>query len=113
MLLCHTRQYPYIQANKKVLNYILEGGVGNVLEGCVNEEAVTPDIRGRVQARGQQPASGKSESGIRYTWTHCHAIPDNMPFRCKSTCDDVERRAFYNIKVSVSVEGGFNASQIC
>ena len=63
--------------------------------------------------RGQQPASGKSESGNRYTWTHCHATaPDYMSFRGKSTCDDVEKRAFYNIKVSVSVVGGFNASQI-
>ena len=42
---------------------MFKGGVGNGLEGCVNEEAVTPDIRGRVQARGQQPPSGKSESG--------------------------------------------------
>ena len=36
--------------------------------------------------RGQQPASGKSESGNRYTWTHCHATaPHYMPFGGKST----------------------------
>ena len=32
--------------------YIEEGGVGNGLEGCVNEEAVTPDIRGAARFKG-------------------------------------------------------------
>ena len=57
------QKMPKIPRTSRVLKNMFKGGVGNGLEGCVNEEAVTPDIRGRVQARGQQPPSGKSESG--------------------------------------------------
>lgn len=96
--------------------YILEGGVGNGLEGCVNEEAVTPDIRGGrwVQAGGnsQHPANLNRATAIPGpTVMLLHLITCRLEVNLP-TRDVVEKRDFYNIKFSVSVVGGFNASQI-
>ena len=94
----------------------MEGGVGNGLEGCVNEEAVTPDIRGGrwVQAGGnsQHPANLNRATAIPGpTVMLLHLITCRLEVNLP-TRDVVEKRDFYNIKFSVSVVGGFNASQI-